>query len=244
MEGKNMNISGTGTIKSNIYDEEIHISGSGRIEGDVRCQAIHASGVVYSSGNVECSGGIHISGAGRFGGDVSCSEMRVSGAVSAENVKVRNDVRISGTIKTSGSVKCNEARISGKAECASFEAENFKSSGEFRIDGLLNVGTADIKLSRGFGKCTAGSIGGTTIRVEKSDDSAIRLFNVFSAGKYAALTVTESIEGDEIYLENTECPLVIGKRVFIGEGCKIDRIQYTEICEANINSHVGDVRKI
>lgn len=239
-----MNISGAGTIKSNIYDEEIHISGSGRIEGDVRCLALHVSGSVVAFGKAECTGGIHISGSGKFGGDVSCSEMHVSGSVSADNITVRDEVRISGAIRTKGAVKCNDARISGKTECASFDAENFKSSGEFRIDGLLNVGTADIKLYRGTGSCTAGSIGGTTIRVEKSDDSAIRFFNVFNVRKHVMLTVSESIEGDEIYLENTECHLVIGKKVFIGEGCKIDRIQYTEIYEANAGSQVGEMQKI
>ncbi len=245
MEEKKMNISGSGVIKSNIYDEEINISGSGRIEGDIRCISLHASGSVSASGNVECTGGIHISGSGKFEGNVSCSDMHVSGSVFSADLTAKNDIRISGTCRTTGdirskeirvsggiytdgAVKCDTVKISGKAECGSLDAEHFASSGQFRISGLLNVGTADIKLTRGRDVSTAGSIGGTNIRVEKGNDGVTVLFGIFNRGKHGTLTVDESIEGDDIYLENTACPLVIGKNVTVGEGCRIEKIQYSD----------------
>ena len=39
------------------------------------------------------------------------------------------------------------------------------------------------------------------------------------------ITVNGTVEGDEIYLENVVAETVIGKKVTIGEGCKIGKVE-------------------
>ena len=143
-----------------------------------------------------------------------------------------NEANVSGSL-SANEAKFRNAKISGRFDCeGDAEAEEFLISGPVFIKGLLNAENVDIKL--GFRKFTnvINSIGGTTIRIELREE-AHRPF----AKTVAKTIVKESIEGDAIFLENTECPLVVGKNVIIGEGCKIGKVQYTNaVNSGTINS--------
>jgi hypothetical protein len=56
--------------------------------------------------------------------------------------------------------------------------------------------------------------------------------------KGTILRVKESIEGDEITLEGVETPLVVGKNVRIGEGCRIGTVRYSGVLEVSENAAV------
>ncbi len=64
----------------------------------------------------------------------------------------------------------------------------------------------------------------------------------FSIGRTPSLR-TNSIEGDRVELEYTTAMVVRGKEVIIGEGCKIDRVEYTETFQAQPGT-VGQAVKI
>ena len=121
------------------------------------------------------------------------------------------------------------------------EAENFTISGPVNIDGLLNAENVAINLGHGTSTNKINSIGGTCIEVKVYNDHKISLFNL---GRIVKTVVKEAIEGDEIYLENTECPLVVGKNVTIGEGCKIGKVQYYGNCEVKDGAEVKETGKI
>ena len=255
-----MKISGSGKICSNICNEEIHISGSAVIEGDVRCTGMHISGSVKAKGKVESTGEIRVSGSGKIEGNAVCTELDVSGSVSAAEISAEkimisgscrsekdinaNEIKISGGINAQDSVKCISAEISGNICCSSLDAEIFKCSGSVEIKGLLNADKALIKLQRRSGKCAVGSIGGSEIRVERYDAGCISLLSAFRSGNYGKLYAAEYIEGDDIYLENTECPVVTGKNVVIGSGCRIGKVMYYDSCSIDEGSDVGEYRKI
>ena len=59
-----------------------------------------------------------------------------------------------------------------------------------------------------------------------------------------ALSVDESIEGDEVSLEYVSAPLVTGRVVAIGEGCYIDTVRYSEEVEIHPGARVGNCEKI
>ena len=250
-----MNITGSGTIQGGDYNEGIHISGSGIINGRTRCTELHVSGAVCSNSGFECTGEIHVSGSGKFE-DVKAAAVHASGSFIAKSLDVGGELRSSGSCKIkeklnandahiSGSLSANEAKfrnakISGRFDCeGDAEAEEFLISGPVFIKGLLNAENVDIKL--GFRKFTnvINSIGGTTIRIELREE-AHRPF----AKTVAKTIVKESIEGDAIFLENTECPLVVGKNVIIGEGCKIGKVQYTNNFSRDGSAEIGFIEKI
>ena len=259
-EEKTMKISGSGTISSSIYNEEIRVSGSARIEGDVSCTEFHVSGAVYAGGSVKCSGAARISGSGDVAAELSCLELESSGSITAESIDVIENLKISGTGRAKKSVRAKQIKVSGKLcagtvkgetvaisgslECGDVDAESFSCSGPVRISGLLNAGSTDMRLTHGSYTSTVNSVGGTNICAKLEEDGAVNIFSIFNRRKYGKLIVSECIEGDEIYLENTECPLVVGKNVIIGEGCKIGKVQYYGTCEVKDGAKVEETEKI
>ena len=55
---------------------------------------------------------------------------------------------------------------------------------------------------------------------------------------------TELIEGDEIYLENTNAKIVRGNNITIGEGCNIGLIEYSGEINISSESIVKEQKKI
>ena len=253
-----MKISGSGTISGGDYNEQISVSGSGAIDGRLRCTELHASGSVRANAEVECTGDIHISGSGSFE-EVITNSAHVSGSFSAKTLTVKGQLRSSGSCRVNGTLTANEAHVSGslysggdaKFGSAEFsgrfdcrgdvEAENFTISGPVNIDGLLNAENVAINLGHGTSTNKINSIGGTYIAVKVYNDHKISLFNY---GRIVKTTVKEAVEGDEVYLENTECPLVVGKTVVIGDGCRIKKVQYYDSCEIKDGAEVDQKEKI
>jgi hypothetical protein len=54
----------------------------------------------------------------------------------------------------------------------------------------------------------------------------------------------DTIEGDEIFLENTKARVVRGKKIQIGEGCKIESVEYSESLEVAPGAHVKHQTKV
>lgn len=253
-----MKISGSGTIKGGDYNEEIHVSGSGTIDGRTRCTALAASGSVRANAEVICTGGMHVSGSGSFE-EVKAESVHVSGSFSAKTLEVKgllrssgscrvegvttaNEAQISGSLYSGGNAKFGVAQISGRFDCrGDVEAENFAISGPLNTNGLLNAENVEIKLGHGMFDNSINSIGGTNIAVKVYNDHKISLFNF---GRIVKTVVKEAIEGDDVYLENTECPLVVGKTVMIGEGCRIGKVQYYDTFEIKDGAEVKEKEKI
>jgi len=87
-------------------------------------------------------------------------------------------------------------------------------------------------LTRSRSSSAAKEIGGERIDVRRGGwrekgillDGLVKLF----AGGGTAALETKQIEGDEVSLEDTEAEVVRGKKVEIGPGCRIGRVEYSE----------------
>ncbi len=234
----NLKFAGAGTVPAGEY-EKISISGSGRITGDFSCESFSASGSCGGSGNIDCKGDFKVAGSAHIDGNIKCGgALKCSGSCTLGNISAE-EVGISGSCKADR-VYGTCVRISGGIRISGdLEGEEVKISGGGNIDGLLNAEKLSIVTG---GNLNVGSIGGTQIRVEKSISGGelvifgIRIMNNSKNGKLT----TESIEGDEIYLENTNAEVVRGKRVTIGCDCKIGRVEYTESYSCDESSVVGE----
>ena len=102
------------------------------------------------------------------------------------------------------------------------EAESVHLTGSAVIQGLLNAETVEISASRGI------RIGGSSIRIYKP--TQVSLLGLFH-GSVSCAQVGD-IEGDDVDLEYTQADVVRGRRVRIGEGCSIGRVEYSESLDA------------
>lgn len=244
-----MRISGSGSICSGEY-EKVRISGSGRSEGLIRCQSFHASGS-YHGESVDCLEEFHVSGSGKNDGDVFAGSLGVSGAYNCGgNITVKDEAHISGSFGCGKNLKAGELKISGAVKVGGdIEAEHAVIRGSVKCAGLINAEILEIYFGQnGAGNSTkAGSIGGSKITVESTGSThhpglIEKLFG-WNSGS-GTLEVEESIEGDDIRLEKTFAKTVIGRNVVIGEGCKIELVQYTEGAIISPDAQVGSCEKI
>lgn len=239
-----MKISGSGSIPAGEY-ELIKISGSGSIDGNVKCTELHVSGSANASGTVECSGEIHISGACDFDKDILTKSLHVSGATNCDgNVTASDNVHLSGGVNVDGSLRCGALDASGGLNVdGDIEAETASIHGNLACGGLLNAESIEINTRDG---CIIGSIGGSKILIKYKKRRFFKnLITIsFNDKQVRGVEVEQSIEGDEIDVEQVTCPRVSGRCVILGEGCDIELLQYSETYEIHEKAKVGKIEKI
>lgn len=237
-----MKISGSSAMPGGEY-RLVSISGSGKVQGSLRCESLRCSGSAKVQGDVDCAGEIRCSGSSRVTGDITCQELGCSGSTRCEgSLRANGRVHSSGALKVDGSLEGGEVDVSGGLEAAEVrcgrlhcsggarvsggvEAESVHLTGSAVIQGLLNAETVEISASRGI---RIGSIGGSSIRIYKP--TQVSLLGLFH-GSVSCAQVGD-IEGDDVDLEYTQADVVRGRRVRIGEGCSIGRVEYSESLDA------------
>ena len=239
-----MKISGSGSIPAGEY-ETIKISGSGTMEGTVKCKALHISGSANASGQIECSGEIHISGACDFDKDILTSTLHVSGAINCDgNIHATDHVHLSGGVNVDGDLKCGTLDAHGGLNVdGDIEAETASIHGSACCGGLLNAESIEIDTRDA---CAIGSIGGSKIVIKYRKRKFFKnLVTInFNNKQVRGVEVEQSIEGDEIDIENVTCPRVSGRCVTLGEGCEIELLQYSEKYEIHEKAKVGRIERI
>ncbi|MBQ8830936.1 MAG: hypothetical protein IJ017_05010 [Oscillospiraceae bacterium] len=236
-----MVISGSGTIGAGEY-ERIRISGSGKADGLVRCKSFHCSGAFSGSAVIECENEIHVSGAFKNTGEIKAKEFSASGSAKNNAALTADVVKVSGGFKVGGKLKAVELRVSGGLGVdGDIEAENARITGGVSCAGLINAEEFYLDTS-GSNYSHAESVGGSRITVENRRTKGF-LEKLFGS-RNGYFEVRESIEGDEISLENTRVKTVTGRNVIIGEGCRIDLVRYTESVDVHPDAKVGKLEKI
>lgn len=239
-----LKISGTSEVNGGEF-RNIKISGSGKVAGDLRCNQFRSSGASRIIGSLEAEN-IHASGATNIAGEAKFDSASISGSFSCEKITDSKNLKLSGscvvhgevnldTLESSGGfsaqgdVHSRKVKSSGGFKCdKDVEAEIFESSGSVQIGGLLNAET--ISICSGADS-RIGSLGGGTITIKPCDD--MNLLNGWLKIKRSqGVTVVESIEGDTITLAYVRAKIVRGNNVVIGEGCVIDRVEYSENLDA------------
>ncbi|MBW9171581.1 polymer-forming cytoskeletal protein [Clostridium estertheticum] len=243
MENMNndLKMSGSGSSGGGKYND-VFISGSGKINGDLDCIYFKTSGSSKVIGNLKAET-IKISGSSKIEGNVEVKDIRISGSTHViGNLKSEN-VSISGSTHIDGNLYAQEVNISGSVTIGeNCEAECFKANGGFKIQELLNAGQITIRLG---GNCFVKEIGGEhiDIRVHPMDNSIFRKAIDKFFNTRAELT-TDLIEGDDIYLQNTNAKIVRGNNITIGTGCNIGLIEYKGEINISDSSIVKNQKKI
>lgn len=231
-----VNISGAGSASGGAY-EKVSISGSGKISGDVEAQRIRITGSGKVQGNTK-AGSVHTSGSARFDGNLEADEFKCSGSCKVAGSVVAKTAHCSGAVNVRGGMKAGHVQISGAGSFGGdVEAEHFRTSGSFKIDGLLNADQIEVALG---GEARVREIGGEQITIIQNNAPTSGWLSRFFC-QPGHLT-TETIEGDDIYLEGTTTQVARGRRVKIGPGCVIDNVEYSEALEIDPATQVKESR--
>lgn len=223
----NLKIAGEGTASGGFYNNVI-VSGKADINGDFDCIDFRISGACDVNGNLKSKTG-KISGEIKIKGNLEAEEFKISGSSNIQGDVAVKKIKIQGGTNIGGNISSEEVSLFGeikvKGDC---NAEVFISKGAFTIDGLLNAGELNIVL---YSKSKVSEIGGEKITIKKGITSKIKkiIKSIFLPSDFFdGKLYTESIEGDDIYLEDTKAKVVRGNNVTIGEGCEIELVEYKD----------------
>jgi cytoskeletal protein CcmA (bactofilin family) len=219
-EKSNVSISGAGTVGGGVYNK-VSISGAGKVNGDLEAEQVKISGAGKINGNVKAKT-FSASGSFKVEADVDASELKCSGAGKILGKAKADNFKASGSVAI-GSVQAKQFKVSGSCRVeGDVEAERFRADGSFLIDGLLNADQVEVTL---YDDSKAREIGGTQITIVRATPRGGR--TGFGWGSRSATLETDSVEGDDIYLEGTRADVVRGKQVKIGPGCRVKTVEYS-----------------
>lgn len=206
---RNVIINGKGTINGDIVSVDIQCNGMGDFNGQIKTGSIRVRGKATIQGNIEADK-LKSEGETEIGGSLSAKILRVEGSLSTDAGAVLEEATIRGAFKA-------------REGCG---AESFDLRGVLTVGGLLNAGKIDIEL---YGRSQAFEIGGETIQVRRGKVFrwAQLIRSLFAIGESDPWLQTQTIEGDEIFLEDTTAKVVRGRNITIGSGCEIERVEYT-----------------
>jgi len=230
-QGSNdMKIAGVGSSSGGTY-RDVSVAGVGTIDGDIACRTFKVGGMSDVHGNLTADK-VDIGGVANFAGDVAAGEMSVGGTADVRGKLTGGTVKAGGVVTVGGGVDVQRVELRGmftiEGDC---QAEVFDGRGAFKVRGLLNAGTVDVQL---WGRCEVREIGGERVNVREGRGFAFFLEQHLYA---------ETIEADEVRLEDTTAKVVRGSLVEVGPGCDIELVEYVTDFKQT-GGTVGTARKV
>jgi cytoskeletal protein CcmA (bactofilin family) len=221
---RDLTISGIMGGQGGTYNS-VNLHGVGKVNGHLDCIDFHCHGRVTIQGGVKAEQMVEINGNARIAGNLESGKVKVHGKTNVGGYVSGEEIEIHGFLNVN-------------SNC---DAESFCTRGGFRINGLLNAGEIDIQL---YAPCKAKEIGGGTIRIQKP--GIVSPFGKFIRSILPKIDVltAETIEGDDIHLENTRAKVVRGTNVTIGPGCIIDIVEYKQHFDQDKNANVMKSRRV
>lgn len=230
-------IMGEGTIAAGTY-AAISMNGVGTLSGDVTCTELRINGVGTCKGDIKADTAT-VNGTGRFEGQMQIGDLTVNGEASATKSAGIGTLKVRGRTSIAGGLAAHDVDVRGELTVGeNLEADTLEGEGAFRAGGLLNAGRVSFRL---HGQSDAREIGGESITVLGPRGFVpAALLGLLSEKRLTA----DLIEGDEVTLEYTTAKVVRGARVSIGEGCKIETVEYTDTLTRLADAVITEERKV
>ena len=205
---RNVKVIGEGVIHSDIESQYFKCTGTAAVNGHLRSSQIKLTGTLNVRGDV-------------YGDSIKTSgQMDVDGKLEVRQVKLNGDTVVNRSIQSEHFKATGSVRFHG--DCS---AEQLRVKGAIQTEGMLNAEHIDIGL---YGLCKVAEIGGHTIEIKRTLMSS--LFSMFGPKRQRDL-IADTIEGDVLHLEHTEAKVVRGRKIYIGPGCRIGLVEYSESCK-------------
>jgi cytoskeletal protein CcmA (bactofilin family) len=240
---ENLNCSGVQTIPGGKYNQ-VNFSGVVKVDGDLDCIELRSDGVFRVAGSVRSNAG-WMNGSAHVNADFRSDTIDVSGDIRVDGSMFVDSITTDGRLVVKGSVKSENIVASGQVkvegDCSS---ETFDLKGAFTVEDTLNAGDLNAHI---YWSSSAKDICGEKIHVKKGrDNNLIDAFAVLlnPLNFYKAQLKVETIEGDDIELEQTTAKVVRGNTVIIGDGCKIDLVEYKDNFKMVPKASVGKYVKV
>jgi cytoskeletal protein CcmA (bactofilin family) len=238
-----LNIMGTSTVAGGRY-RKVNVMGELRVEGEIRCLSFNCMGDAVVEASFQ-SQKTSVMGDMEFRGTVDAGLLNVMGdATCLAGLRARK-ANCMGEIEVVGTFNADEVRLMGELKVGGdCNADRFVSQGAFRIGGLLSVDELEVVV---WGPSRVAEIGGCRISVRRRRgilgvlwvwDTVLSALGLHErSGRLEA----DTVEGDDIRLEDTTAKVVRGRKVSIGPGCRIGRVEHGGEFSRRGDAEIGEV---
>lgn len=228
--GNNLRLFADATIEGGTYDS-INAFGSLVVTGDITGENIQVFGSSDFQGQCHIKN-LKIMGDSKFKDLTEIGNLDLKGdCLFEKNVKT-DYMKIYGSVSFKENVlKGKEIIIYGQVDVNILEAEYIFVKGYIKCHKQLNGEKIEINTNNGS---QIKEMVGSKITVKPNN----KLF--FSSSKKITI---DTIEGDDIYLENVIAKVVRGNKVVIGPNCKIDLVEYHDSYDVKEKESVKKVEK-
>lgn len=239
----NLHLTGESSVAGGLYNN-VRITGDEIIQGDLDCINLKLIGTCDIRGSVKAQMA-KVTGTADIRGSLEAEEFTIAGTINIDQNAAVKRFKIYGETKVRGNAAVEQAEIFGQldinGEC---NTETFTAKGPLRIGGLLNAGKIDLEM---HSQCRIKEIGGEQINIRRGTDMIFKKivkFFCMPRDFYQGHLITDSIEGDDIYLEYTQAKVVRGGNITLGPGCKISLVEYKHTFHKHEDSKIGDSRRV
>ncbi|GAY75501.1 hypothetical protein [Sporolactobacillus inulinus] len=232
--GKNLKVMGETQSHGGTFDK-VRIMGECTIMGSAEADSFKVMGECSVSGNLS-SNLFKNMGEVTIDGNLAAHTVQLMGQTQVHGQCVLQQSSVYGECTVGKSLTGEAMKLRGVLSVAGdVSLESLDMRGGINVEGLLNCGTVDMILKfNAINKVK--EIGAGRISVKRKQ-------SLFGASPTRRLRV-ETIEGDQISLEDTEAKIVRGTDVVIGDGCTVDRVEYSGSYLTSGTYRVGEAVRV
>ncbi len=261
-------VAGSGRIEGDVDANLIKTAGSCRIDGDVKTKELKTAGSCRVAGDVRAER-MKTAGSCVIEGDVHADEVKIAGTQTVEGTLRAKEITSAGSLKVTEDVEAERFLSRG-----GFEIGGLLSAEEIKIElgggKVSEIGGTRIEVRR-RGRAFWGwrrqprvhvqirrdledlgetlesvfeDLGRISEEVERAVGEGLSYAFGWSEGRGSGYLEADTIEADEIFLENTKARVVRGKKIQIGEGCEIESVEYSESLEVAPGAQVKEQKKV
>ncbi|RZI00628.1 hypothetical protein EIG99_11005 [Staphylococcus condimenti] len=219
------NISVMGNIKfvNEVQVNEVDATGIIKANEYIKIEDMHLVGELFAKkaahiNRLNCTGKIDITG------DLSFEQFQSKGTLDVEGHIAGNNIKFIGILN------CNE-------DC---EVEQFDVNGAVNIKGLLNADTIKIRIHE---LSQIKEIGGNKITIYAGNNKKLLGLVKIITGSPRILEC-ESIEGDDIDINDVRVSVVRGKNIKIGDNVKAGHVEYSDSIDISSSAYVKECIQI
>lgn len=245
IKGGNFNkviITGSAVLNGNIICKNFLLKGTCNANGDIESKNMLLNGKASIKGNVKTQKA-KLQGLAAIKGNVEVEDLIIAGKVAIEKNLDCGELSIPGVASIEGNIKSEVIYISGASHIKKdIIAESFVLSGGMVHEGCIEA--KDVSITLGT-ESKLNNVKCKSIKIKRPENTA-KLFSklIKKMIKNEVKIKCSKIEGEKIYLENTEADLVRGKIIIIGEGCNVKKVEYSDEFRIVENGKVVNYVKI
>lgn len=184
-------------------------------------------------GTAQSGGGryhkVTVRGEGVVNGDLECTQLKVMGTMQIAGAATIASVRVMGTLTIDGALRGEKCSILGECtvqgDCS---AEILRVKGTCEIAGMVNADQVNIEF---FGPSKIREIGCETANLRPRK-------HWFKHNN--CICNVDTIEGDDLHLEQVKARVIRGNRIEIGPNCTVERVEYGSSLSVHPTAHVKD----